>query len=138
MRAHIYPILTLVLSLTVVGPIHVPAGAAMADTRRPGNPFLIGPLSPPAWFGQGDQSLASFGGSVAGAGDVNGDGFEDVVVGAILYDNGLSDEGRAYLYLGSAVGLSAQPAWAWRGQPLRCLVWRLGGRRRGRERRRLR
>jgi len=33
------------------------------------------------------------------------------VVGAVNYANGETDEGRAYLYLGSASGLSAAPAW---------------------------
>ena len=46
----------------------------------------------------------SFGCSVATAGDVNGDGYADVIVGATGYDNGQTDEGRAFVYLGSAVG----------------------------------
>ena len=44
-------------------------------------------------------------------GDVNGDGYADVIVGANTYDNGQADEGRAYVYLGSAAGLVATPAW---------------------------
>ena len=39
------------------------------------------------------------------AGDVNGDGYADVIVGARYYDNGQTDEGRAYVYHGSATGL---------------------------------
>ncbi|HEV8320470.1 MAG TPA: VCBS repeat-containing protein, partial [Myxococcota bacterium] len=42
----------------------------------------------------------SFGYSVAGAGDVNGDGFDDVVVGAYVNDAGGTNAGRAYVYLG--------------------------------------
>jgi len=54
--------------------------------------------------------LARFGYSVAGAGDVNGDGYADVVVG----DYGLAGVGStpsafAYVYLGGANGLSATP-----------------------------
>ncbi len=64
-----------------------------------------------AWTAEGDQKLAAFGGSVSTAGDVNGDGFSDVIVGAYQFDNGQVDEGRAYLYLGSAGGLSTSPAW---------------------------
>ena len=44
---------------------------------------------------------------MATAGDVNGDGFSDVIVGAPYYDNGEFDEGRAFLYLGSAAGLAS-------------------------------
>jgi hypothetical protein len=45
------------------------------------------------------------------AGDFNADGFSDVIVGAFLYDNGETDEGRASIYLGSTSGLPALPAW---------------------------
>src|SRR5207249_3872644 len=66
---------------------------------------------PPAWTAEGDQTFAFFGMSVGTAGDVNGDGFDDVIVGAPFYDNGQTDEGRAYVYLGSASGLAASPVW---------------------------
>ena len=65
----------------------------------------------PSWTTEGDQLDAYYGGSVASAGDVNGDSYDDVVVGARLYDNGEEDEGRAYLFLGSISGLSATPSW---------------------------
>jgi hypothetical protein len=65
-----------------------------------------------AWTADGNQSGAWFGHSVSTAGDVNGDGYDDVVVGAYLYDNGETAEGRAYVYHGSAVGLAATADWA--------------------------
>jgi hypothetical protein len=46
-----------------------------------------------------------FGSSVASAGDVNGDGYADLVVGAYGTGNGGSQQGSAYLYYGSATGL---------------------------------
>lgn len=55
------------------------------------------------------QVDAAFGVSVAGAGDVNGDGYADVIVGAHQYDDGEVNEGAAFLYLGSAAGLRATP-----------------------------
>lgn len=44
------------------------------------------------------------GGTVSGGADVNGDGFDDVVLGADEYDvgGGTSNEGRAYIVFGSA------------------------------------
>jgi hypothetical protein len=65
----------------------------------------------PDWQAEGDQDYCRFGYAVAGAGDVNGDGYDDVIVGAPYYDNGQNNEGRAYVYLGSASGLSGTPAW---------------------------
>lgn len=56
-----------------------------------------------------DQAMAHMGSSVAGAGDVNADGFHDVLVGAPLYDQGEADEGGAFLYFGSAQGLVNAP-----------------------------
>jgi hypothetical protein len=63
------------------------------------------------WTAESNQASAYFGWSVASAGDVNGDGFSDVIVGAIFYDGGQADEGRAFLYHGSASGLSTTPNW---------------------------
>jgi len=57
-----------------------------------------------------DQATALFGFSVASAGDVNGDGYNDVIIGAYNYtDGGNAGEGRAFVYHGSASGLSATP-----------------------------
>ncbi|MCI0584059.1 MAG: FG-GAP-like repeat-containing protein, partial [Chloroflexi bacterium] len=68
-----------------------------------------------AWTAESDQASAFFGVSVATGGDVNGDGYGDVVVGAYGFDNGQSGEGRAYAYLGSASGLATGPTWTAEG-----------------------
>lgn len=49
----------------------------------------------------------AFGGSVSSAGDVNGDGFDDIVVAARLYPGSLEGEGVAYLFRGSPEGITA-------------------------------
>ena len=66
----------------------------------------------PNWTAEGNQSDAHFGGSVSTAGDVNGDGYSDVIVGADGYDNGQLNEGRAYVFLGSASGVSSTASWS--------------------------
>ena len=47
----------------------------------------------------GEAANVQFGFSVSGAGDANGDGYADVIVGAVNYS---SNTGRAYIYLGGA------------------------------------
>ena len=44
----------------------------------------------------------NFGNSVSDAGDVNGDGFSDAIVGAWATDAGGTDAGRAYIYFGGS------------------------------------
>jgi hypothetical protein len=73
-----------------------------------------GPSANPDWSyltsGQ-DQ----FGTSLASAGDVDGDGFDDVVVGAPYYETPDPNDfafGRAVLFRGGPAGLSSQPDWS--------------------------
>jgi len=63
------------------------------------------------WTAESDQAYSLFGYSVSTAGDVNGDSYTDVILGAYLYDLGETDEGRAYVYYGSSSGLSSTPNW---------------------------
>jgi hypothetical protein len=77
---------------------------------------------------ESDQDGSKMGQSVAGIGDINGDDFADVIVGAYRYDAGETDEGAAFIFLGSDSGIVANgnPAnadvqlesdqpWAWLG-----------------------
>jgi hypothetical protein len=65
----------------------------------------------PAWTGPGNQGGSGFGASVASAGDVDGDGYADIIVGAPFHSNGQTEEGRASVFLGSATGPGAGPDW---------------------------
>jgi len=67
--------------------------------------------SSPAWSDESDQEDANYGLSVAGAGDVNGDGFSDIIVGAPFYGNGEAEEGKVYVYYGSSHGPDSTPDW---------------------------
>jgi hypothetical protein len=58
-----------------------------------------------SWTADGDQAGCHFGQDVSTAGDVNNDGYSDVIVGARYYDSPESNEGAAFVYYGSATGL---------------------------------
>jgi len=78
-----------------------------------------------SWSFQGEQTFSGFGpgdaeglgASVASAGDVNHDGYTDVIVGCPSYDiygsggRGDTGFGRSYVFYGAAYGLGAQPVW---------------------------
>jgi len=71
------------------------------------------PSTTAAWVKAGENAGDKFGIAVAGAGDVNADGYADVLIGAYGYEYG---RGKAYLYLGSAAGLAAEPVWTVLGE----------------------
>jgi hypothetical protein len=98
------------------GDVIVGAAAYDAGQTNEGKAWLylgsssgLGPTS--TWSAEGEQNGAEFGFEVATAGDVNGDDYDDVLVGAHLWDGGQTDEGRAYLYLGTATGLASTAIW---------------------------
>ncbi|MEZ4649610.1 MAG: FG-GAP-like repeat-containing protein [Candidatus Eisenbacteria bacterium] len=68
----------------------------------------------PVWEYEGESTYAHFGATLGTAGDVNGDGYADVIVGADEYF-GRSRRRRAYLFYGHFTGLSAEPAWRTEG-----------------------
>jgi hypothetical protein len=77
-------------------------GAAFLFYGSPDYGSPTDPLATWAWHIQGDQYEIQLGYAVASAGDVNGDGFDDVVLGAPYYYRGHADEGRALLFHGAA------------------------------------
>ena len=79
-------------------------------------PAMAGPVSSPfveqSWAPHGATAQARYGGVVAPAGDVNGDGYSDVLVSAPKDEGPAADAGKVFLYLGSKTGLAASPAWS--------------------------
>jgi hypothetical protein len=65
----------------------------------------------PNWSTESDQAGAELGAALATAGDVNGDGFSDVILGAPGFDGPLPDAGRVFVFHGATGGLAAAPDW---------------------------
>jgi len=90
----------------------------VGETGAPGRASVYlgspsGPSTAPAWVAGNNGSTPNYGASVASAGDVNGDGYDDVIVGA----PGLGGPPRAYLYQGSSAGPALTPSWTGSPQP---------------------
>ncbi len=90
-------------------------GAGTPGAASPGN-VLRAPAAPAALINTGvaltlSGAAAQFGSAVAVAGDVNGDGYSDLIVGAPFYSNGQGSEGEVLVYLGGPNGYAATPAW---------------------------
>jgi hypothetical protein len=107
----------------------VPLGSSVSgvgDVDRDGYPdIVVGAdqsgmaflyLGSPSWLAGTDSPVLPaanlvtdqggwFGGSAAGAGDVNGDGYADVIIGAHRYQTPHFNEGAAFVFLGSKPGI---------------------------------
>ncbi|MFN2225268.1 MAG: integrin alpha, partial [Anaerolineae bacterium] len=70
-----------------------------------------GPKDTADWVVESNEFHSRFGNSVGTAGDVNGDGFDDVIIGAPVSDEVQDNEGRVFVYYGSEAGLSLTPDW---------------------------
>lgn len=104
-------------SANAIYPIYV--YSTIAGSEQLAEEFSLKGLSPtPNWTADPtDQNYAYFGRFVSTAGDVNGDGYSDVIIGAHYWDGAATiDEGRAFVYYGNgaegAVGLSLIPTQA--------------------------
>jgi hypothetical protein len=65
----------------------------------------------PNWFAESPPGGSVFGGTVSGAGDINADGYADILVGDSGHDSAAVSGGAAFAYYGSATGLPATPSW---------------------------
>jgi hypothetical protein len=82
-------------SPTLTSYVRVVLGSA--DGIDPDTTLTIRPSNPTAY----DR----FGLALSGAGDVNGDGYDDIIIGAPVASNPSQGDGAAYIYLGSEDGI---------------------------------
>ncbi len=71
-----------------------------------------GPVSTPAWSKASNMDYAHFGASVASAGDVNRDGFDEIIVGAPGWTSTHEAEGALFVYRGTPNFLIEAPFWS--------------------------
>jgi hypothetical protein len=114
--------LILLLSGGVAQAAQISEPAATGNQGMAPGAHIANPFASPDWFGEIDLNTAIFGASVASAGDVNGDGYADVIVGAPYYHNGQDMEGGAFVYHGSATGLKPLPSWSFESNQTECQV----------------
>ena len=82
------------------------------DAEGAAYPIIVDPLATsPTPRIEGNFANAHLGICVAGAGDINGDGYSDVVTGASSYDSGQPNTGQVAVFYGGAAGLSSTAAW---------------------------
>ncbi len=77
---------------------------------------LAGPATHPCWRKEGNSMKAVFGWEVS-TGDLNGDGFADLAVGAPGFSMGAAYSSAVFVFHGSDRGLLDQPAWSFGGGP---------------------
>jgi len=82
---------------------HASAGQAYLILGRPSLPATTDLSAADGSF-LGEVASDNAGQNVAGAGDVNGDGYDDFLIGAPFNDDAHSNAGQVYLVLGSATG----------------------------------
>ncbi|MBN1815159.1 MAG: FG-GAP repeat protein [Anaerolineae bacterium] len=106
-------VITLTLLIGLISLMSLPTGLAAPDSETSTTDEVPtgGLAATPTWTYENNHPGAELGSSVSTAGDVNGDGYDDIIVGAPLYDGGTLNSGRAYAFYGSPIGPSVTPDW---------------------------
>ncbi|HCH62409.1 MAG TPA: hypothetical protein DFR83_06370 [Deltaproteobacteria bacterium] len=78
------------------------SGSGMVDVLLSDDIAIASSIGSASWTIAGEDSGDQMGASIASAGDLNGDGYGDVVVGAPYHDDTTSNTGSAYVFFGQA------------------------------------
>lgn len=90
----------------------IAVGAPASTAGRPGSVSIrSGADGSGIWVAVGENNFDSFGWVVDGAGDLNGDGIEDVLVCAPGHDDPVTDAGKVY----ALSGTDGSVLWSWKG-----------------------
>lgn len=74
--------------------------------------LVVPPTSPEFdWAVEGNSANSDFGFWADGGGDINGDGYHDVIIGSPGYSHNFEGEGAVFVYYGGPDGLSTEPGW---------------------------
>lgn len=104
--------------------VGAPAWSSLGTFFQPGKIYTFsGSSGSSLWNMTGENTFDNFGFAVSGIRDLNSDGKGDLVVGAIQYDGGASNTGKAYVYSGTGEEL-----WTKEGEEQNNLFgWAVGG-----------
>ncbi len=96
-------LLGLLSALSVIRDVQADSGVGVAS---------VNPPYTPDWTVAGGQIAGNYGFSVASAGDINGDGYADVLVGSHLNNSAGLRAGKLFVYYGGAQGLALTSAFS--------------------------
>lgn len=104
------------VDVAIGAPLTTVAGRVDAGTVSVHLGTASGLATTPAVVLEGAEAGVYFGWSVANAGDVDGDGFVDLLVGVVrAQPGGVTQAGAAHVFLGGSGGPSSTPAWTVEG-----------------------
>lgn len=74
--------------------------------------LIVPPTNPDFdWVVEGNTANSDFGFWADGGGDINGDGYDDLIIGAPGVSHSYVGEGAVYIYYGGPDGLADEPGW---------------------------